>query len=112
MLARMDAAEKAQGIEICQKELTATFKIVANGVRSGQLAGYQVFTEKSSGMEILYKTADRFSMSPLAALANDKVFPMPAPLDPHSTDAMVRILTLGTQLREIAASVAPASTPA
>lgn len=112
MLAKMDASEKAQGMEVCQNDLVAVFEIVADNIRSGNLAGYQLVQEKSSGSQILYDVRERHSMKPIAALADQKVFPMPPSREPESFEAMMDLLKVSTRLREIASSVCPAVTPA
>lgn len=112
MLAHIGAAEKAKSIEICQKDMVAVFRDVAEHVRQGNLPGYQIVVEKPSGAEILYKVGERQSMMPLAAMANEKVFPLPAPINPRSMDALMQLLIVNTTLREIAGAASPAATPA
>lgn len=111
MFARIEAAEKVQGMDAWQKELATTFLIVAEGIQSGVLPAYQIVAEKSSGSQILYDVSERNSMKPLAALVNEKVCPLPAPLEPHSTSALIQLLVVGTKLREIASSVDPVAKP-
>ena len=112
MLAKMDASEKAQGIEVCQKDLVAVFEIVADNIRAGNLPGYQIVNEKSSGTQILYDVSERHSMKPVAAMADAKVFALPPSQNPESFETVMELLKLGTRLREIASPVCPVATPA